>query len=140
MKEKIMRLIADELGVEFGEKFYMKNSEFQYKLERDGFYYSDKNYERWNRILLEDLINNNEYVIKKPWVPKVGEPFYSIMLSGEIEKIVSCGISRNVLCVLAMGGIWRTREEAEAHKEEFLDRLDRIMKGELVVKFEEVEK
>lgn len=68
MKEKIMKLIADELGVEFGEKFYMKNSEFQYKLERDGFYYSDKNYERWNRMLLEDLLNRMDDVIKKPWI------------------------------------------------------------------------
>lgn len=41
MKEKIMKLIADELGVEFGEVFkHMEYKKLIFKIEKDGVYYS----------------------------------------------------------------------------------------------------
>ena len=140
MKDKIIKMIADEIGVEFGEEFYINGYDFQYKLEKDGLYYSHKDCERWNSLGIDTLLDRMDVVVKKPWIPNVEEQFYKIDLSGKIDKYFMLNMGVNVLCVYTLGGIWRTREEAESHRDEFINRLDRIMKGELVVKFEEVYK
>lgn len=137
MKEKIIKMIADEIGVEFGEVFYINGYDFQYKLEKDGLYYSHKDSERWNSLGIDTLLDRMDVVVKKPWIPKDGEECVVIGRKGNVlTRYYSHDIG--VVYTFILGGIYKTEKEAEAHREEFIDRLDRIMKGELVVKFEEV--
>lgn len=139
MKEKIIKMIADEIGVEFGEVFCINGYDFQYKLEKDGLYYSHKDCERWNSLGIDTLLDKMDVVEKKKWIPKDGEECFVIQYDGifydEFEVDSISYVSKFIL-----GGIYKTEKEAEARREEFIDRIDRIMKGELVVKFEEVEK
>lgn len=138
MSKNLMPEIAKLLGVEMGEAFYINDH-----LGRRVCAYSDNNlfkigdlallhlnntdgcFEGTDRdqIILVKLLVGLLTIEKLPWEPKEDEQFYRPNI---IYKAVSNGLwsgSTLEYSLKALGMIYRTREEAEAHLAEDYERL-----------------
>ena len=124
--------IAKMLGVEIGEKFLIDNvviTEGCYCYFSDTellFHIPDKKPDYAQYRPLADLIYGDKKIIKLPYEPKEGEKYYFIILTDNKPTVNYTLWHSNYLghwegkyC----GNIFRTAEEAEAHKYEIYKKL-----------------
>lgn len=126
MAKNLMPELAKLLGVEIGEKFIIENAEhnLQVVLVADGLHVTKDDFlGSSNSKLLQNVLCGLFGVKKLPWEPKEGEQFYrpNIML----KKVSNALWSGSTLeySLKALGMIYRSREEAEAHFAEDYQRL-----------------
>lgn len=127
-----MKEVAKILGVEIGEEFSVTKSGYTYRLTESGMEtismggisLGGKRIETSGYMLCE-LLAGRKTIIKKPWRPKYGEQYWC--------ATTYCGASfcewqdrMSDLAYYAVGNCFRTKEEAEAHEEEVLARLEKI--------------
>lgn len=114
-----MAEVAKILGVELDEEFEARG--YTYKLTNDGLVCTmfpqkdEEDYEHMLRVIL-----TGKYPIKrKPWKPRVGEQFYFIDMDGK-SCCLTCGYNNSSLNLYKIGNCYRTREEAEANTEKWV--------------------
>lgn len=113
--------VAKMLGVEIGEKFKIKNS-----------FYTDTYWFEWwgiaqtikpngsNDDLLNSLLNGNEEIVKLPFKPKDGEPYWfwcsPIGGGGELSKVYCRFGGDSLMCreCYMLGNCYRTEQECLA--------------------------
>lgn len=139
MSKNHMEEVAHMLGVELGEEFNISDDMYNpYVITERGLLdcYRDK-----CPIVLNGLIKGSKKIIKKPWFPKDGENIFYIYVEDDGEIWDDKFHSDDLYSVanLALGWVFKTREEAEAHKEEIMRQKERILKGELRADLVEVE-
>lgn len=127
MGKNLMPDVAKLLGVELGEEFIIENKDRKETvvLAMDGFHVIQPN----NVVgpdhgkLLSKVLQGLYEVKKKPWEPKEGEQFYrpNIMLK-KVSNVLWSG-STLEYSLKALGMIYRSREEAEAHLAEDYEKL-----------------
>lgn len=127
MAKNFMPEIAKMLGVELGEEFIIENKDHKETvvLAADGFHVIQPN----NVVgpdhgkLLSKVLQGLYKIKKKPWEPKYKETYYRPNI---IYKRVSDVLWRGSALdysLKALGMIYRTREEAEAHLAKDYERL-----------------
>lgn len=127
MNRNLMPEVARLLGVELGEEFIIENADRKENvvLAADGLHVIQPN----NVVgpdhgkLLSKVLQGLYELKKKPWEPKEDEPYYrpNIMYK-EVSDTKWRGGTFGY-CLKALGMIYRSREEAEAHFAEDYERL-----------------
>lgn len=127
MTKNLMPKVAELLGVEIGEEFIIENKDRKETvvLAADGFHVIQPNDVLGpdHGKLLSKVLQGLFEVKKRPWEPKYKEPYYRPNI---IYKDVSDTIWRGGTfdySLKALGMIYRSREEAEAHFAEDYERL-----------------
>lgn len=142
MSKNHMEEAAHMLGVELGEEFEIEGRKWNpYRITESGLIDCGGSND-WELFLY--LLSGSEEIIKKekPWMPKDGESVFYIDIEGdgEVWEDEFCFDGFYSVSNLALGWVFKTREEAEAHKEEIMRQKERILKGELRAELVEVQK
>ena len=122
-----MKQVAEILGVGFGEEFKVKGcGDELYTITEDGLYNDEK---MSYNLLLFDILKGDLQIITHPWKPKEGESGYYISPNGELFRMgdINFCYARDLLFVYH-GLIYRTEEEALAHKDETMRKWDEMKK------------
>nr|DAG86119.1 MAG TPA: Dynactin subunit 1 Protein [Caudoviricetes sp.] len=141
LEQKILMALREEIGVDIGEKFDLyENGEKQWtcKFEGTGFFceIDDEFYksEIWKNI----AYNFCRYTFKRiPFIPRYSEEYFYLYtgnLSGEplfdeveLRRWVSSDFDHGML---ALGNVFRTREEALNSRDKLIERLNELLKEE----------
>ena len=132
MSKNLIPEIINLLGVELEEAFKIRRPD--YEVCENGIYaffegegLMKKNeqgeFDSNSSIEFEDLCLGNYEVVKLPWEPKEGEIYYyPAVYSREIHSVKWCDITADYT-LKALGMVYRTHEEAEAHFAEDYEKL-----------------
>lgn len=127
MSMNYMADVAKLLGVELGEEFNLVDKDGKpaaynpFHIEAGGVMdcYGDNIPHH-----LESLLIGTFEIVKKPWKPKEKEIYYSICMDGSIEMTEFWpSIVEDALSIRA-GNFFKTREEAEANVDKFLEYIN----------------
>lgn len=133
MAKNLIPLMAKMLGVEIGEKFMIRQNKYIFEdsifmLDKDNGLLQvldDGNFDDENAVLYYVLSGKIE-IIKLPWEPKYGEIYWTIFFISDgkpfVDRLVWSGDSVD-FSKKALGIVYRTEEEAEAHFAEDYMRL-----------------
>jgi ribosomal protein L21E len=141
LEQKILTALREEIGVEIGEEFDVyKNGKNQWtcKFEKNEFT-RKVNDEFQETGLWKSIVGDfgGHRFKKKPFVPKYGEDYF--FLAPEYDK--SKGLNFRALQstwidssiddgMLAVGNIFRTKEEALKRRDKLLEKPNELSKGE----------
>ena len=128
MSKNLILEVANLLGVETGEKFMIRQN--KYIFEDSTFMFDktngllhvldDGNFDDANAVLYYGLSGKVE-ITKLPWEPKAREVYWTMMFASDekpsANRLTWSGDSID-FTKKALGMIYRTKEEAEAHLEE----------------------
>ena len=126
MNKNLMPEVAALLGVEIGEKFIIENAEhnLQVVLVADGLHVTKDDFlGSSNSKLLQNVLCGLFEVKKLPWEPKHGERYYCPCVQSRSVGSFSWANYSLDYAIKALGMVYRTREEAEAHFAEDYQRL-----------------
>ena len=125
--------VAKMLGVEIGERFTIKEYEgLTYYFTENALMLNHPNYSSFPAYRdLADLIYGISKIVKIPFEPKMGDKYYAITWSrNENNEICEPTISSIIwngdmvdYAGKAIGNVFRTEAEAEAHKYEIYEKL-----------------
>lgn len=131
LKEEVMKMLMDRIGV-------AENEEFETRLA-SGEYFNNKFYEgklltknskgEWHDNSMWDVFIKyfDVYEFKViPFKPKIGDKYWWVEVDGKVCSDISERGCTFDCMAMAIGNCFRTKESAEAHKEEIL----KILKGE----------
>ena len=110
-----MKEVAEMLGVELKEEFYLKKGCFKYKLVKSGLLFKDGGWYDAS-ITLAELLSGEKEI---EWRPKYGEEYY--YPSFEYSRGADWHIWRNDeqdIRIKKIIGIYKTREEAQEKAKE----------------------
>ena len=127
MAKNCMAAVAKLLGVELGEEFIIENADRKETvvLAMDGFHVIQPN----NVVgpdhgkLLSKVLQGLYEVKKIPWEPKKDERYYIPSVSNQCVQKYFWHEYTLDFAMKALGMIYRTKEEAEAHLAEDYERL-----------------
>ena len=127
MAKNCMADVAKLLGVELGEEFIIENADRKETvvLAADGFHVIQPN----NVLgpdhgkLLSKVLQGLYEVKKKPWVPKCNEYYYCPSVRQIGVSYVKWWGDIIDYALKALGMVYKTKEEAEAHLAEDYERL-----------------
>ena len=127
MAKNCMAAVAKMLGVELGEEFIIENKDRKETvvLAADGFHVIQPN----NVVgpdhgkLLSKVLQGLYEVKKIPWEPKFGEVFYFPHISDKAVIAAPWVGELFDYTLKALGMVYRTQEEAEAHFSKDYERL-----------------
>jgi hypothetical protein len=108
-KMNYMKKVANMLGVELGEEFYLKKGNFKYKLVQSGLLFKDGGWYNASITLVELLSGEKEI----EWKPKDGEQcwfIYADIQEPQFETFSDTAYHDNIL--LSRGLITKTKEDA----------------------------
>lgn len=134
--ESLYPWIADMLGVELGEEFEIEDKlfceDFVFRLTEFGLDYKQPDDEYWRsgdfaHHRMCDLLGGCSKIIKLPFRPRLNDEFWKpvVSIDAEVAKVggdVWIGSTCD-LALLALGMVYRTKEDAEAHLAEDYKRL-----------------
>lgn len=141
LERKILTALREEIGVEIGEEFDVyENGEKQWtcKFEENGFYRTtdESSYESgiWKTIVSK--FHGYKFK-KKPFIPQIYKNYWHIEIrysangdkSLDVRKSVWLGILFDY-GMLALGNVFRTKEEALKSEDKLLERLNELLKDE----------
>lgn len=141
MEQKILKALREEIGVEVGEEFYVyENGRKQWtcKFEENGFY-RKVNDEFQESGLWKSIVGDfGGYRFKrKPFVPQDGEKYWHFVLRNSLNGNKSLDVLENVWDSLlsdygrlALGNVFRSKEEALKGEDKLLERLNELLKEE----------
>lgn len=145
LEQKILKVLRAEIGVDIGEEFDVyDNGEKQWtcKFDKNGFFHVI-NDEFYKSGVWKDIVYNFcRYTFKrKPFVPQDGEKYWHFEIRGSLNGNKSLDILENVwdsllfdYGMLALGNVFRNREEAIKGEDKLLERLNELLKGEWIWK------
>lgn len=134
MSNNLMPEIMKMLGVEYGEAFKIRRPDYEVCekgiyafLEGEGLTKKNKQgvFDSNSSIEFEDLCLGNYEIVKLPWEPQCGEVYYwpsTIRQEVRIECFNWRGDAFD-LAMKALGMVYKTKKEAQAHFAEDYERL-----------------
>lgn len=143
LEQKILEVLREEIGVAEGEEFdvYKKgNMLWRCKFERDRFFckghYEFQKAEVWKNI----IANFHEYTFKrKPFIPDYEEKYVFLFLIYDRNNNIKVDVATtkwvgNIMNygMLALGNVFRSKEEALGKKDKLLERLNELLKEEQI--------
>lgn len=129
LREEIVELLMKRIGVVENEEFKGKGINGKYHTFK--FAYGElfiKYNDKWHNTMLGGFIEDFEdYEFKViPFKPKIGDKYWWVEVDGKVCSDISERGCTFDCMAMAIGNCFRTKESAEAHKEEIL----KILKGE----------
>lgn len=129
LREEIVELLMERIGVVENEEF--KGKGINGKYHNFKFAYGElfiKYNDKWHNTMLGGFIEDFEdYEFKViPFKPKIGDKYWWVEVDGKVCSDISERGCTFDCMAMAIGNCFRTKELAEAHKEEIL----KILKGE----------
>lgn len=142
MEQKILEVLREEIGVEIGEEFDVyENGEKQWtcKFEETGFSHEIDDEFRESGFWKQIVCKFHSYQFKKkPFVPEYGKDFFLLVEERDennniifvekrsvwVDSTVDCGM-------LALGNVFRSKEEALENKDKVLEKLEKLRRGEV---------
>ena len=127
MAKNFMAAVAKLLGVELGEEFIIENADRKeiVLLAMDGFHVIQPNnvLSPDHGKLLSKVLQGLYEIKKKPWEPKYKEYYYCPSITQRrVIEFLWLGDTRDY-AMKAIGMVYRTKEEAEAHFAEDYEKL-----------------
>lgn len=127
MSKNLMPEVAKLLGVEIGEEFIIQNADRKETvvIAMDGFHVIQPNdiLGPDHGKLLSKVLQGLYEVKKKPWEPTFDERYYVPSVSNKCVQEYFWKEYTMDFAMKALGMVYRTREEAEAHFAEDYQRL-----------------
>ena len=127
MAKNCMAAVAKLLGVELGEEFIIENADRKETvvLSADGFHVIQPNdiLGPDHGKLLSKVLQGLYEVKKIPWEPKKDERYYIPSVSSQCVQKYFWHEYTLDFAMKALGMIYRTKEEAEAHLAEDYEKL-----------------
>lgn len=141
LEQKILEVLREEIGVNIGEEFELcRHGEKSWtcKFEKNGFFCKTDG-DFYKSEVWKDIIGNfYEYSFKrKPFIPQEYENYWHVDIrhSGNLDE--SLDVTESVWVgilfdygMLALGNVFRTREEAIKSEDKLLERLNELLKDE----------
>lgn len=130
LKEEVMELLMKRIGVAEGEEFEAKSTfggYLKYKFLNGNMLRLDD--EKWTENYWWDVFVKYFYEYKfklKAFTPNNGGRYWYVRMDGVLQNTLFDNSLMIDILNRAMGNCFRTKESAEAHKEEIL----KILKGE----------
>ena len=86
-----MKQVAQMLGVEIGEIFYIKNRYYKYRLTEKSIEYYDGLNQQWSNCyyIILGLLNGDDEIIKKPILDDVERKYLSNVIKPFRKQVVS---------------------------------------------------
>ena len=86
-----MEQVAQMLGVELDEEFYIKGIDYKRKLTKDGLFSYYKEDQTWHksRIVLCDILTGELEIIKKPILDEVEKEYLSNVIKPFRDSVIS---------------------------------------------------
>lgn len=131
LKEEVMELLMKRIGVVEDEEFKASTVDgacATYKISKGKLLFKNLS-EEWNETerWVNFIKDFEEYEFEvKPFNPNNGSRYWYVNMSGELQETTFNDSWMIDVLNRAMGNCFRTKESAEAHKEEIL----KILKGE----------
>ena len=134
MNKNYMQEIAKMLGVEFEEKFYIRdennirtsgNRDSIYHFDEDGFF--DENNEQ-RLYMLYCLLTGDCTIEKMPWKPKNNDIYWYINIDGDLYRTMFLCDNEYDLMFYKSGNCFKSKEDAERNRKRILKELDGIRK------------
>lgn len=132
MAKNLMPEVAKLLGVKIGEQFRLHNVERDVTLE-NLYYLNEENglmciqYDDgrtlYSPYVINSILTGNYEIIKLPWEPKNGEPYFFPQLYSKRVDCTTWVGSAGDYALKALGIVYRTREEASEHFAEDYEKL-----------------
>lgn len=129
-----MQQIADMLGVELGEVFYIKQGEHNIKfiLSKDGLHQvvcidGKETCGILSHRIFGKILTGEAKIIKRPWKPNLGETYYKVYTRADGSLNVGWERWLNLCCDLAywkVGNCFRTQEEAELKGKQIIEQIE----------------
>ena len=141
MEQKILTALREEIGVEIGEEFDVYENgvkRWTCKFEEIEFFHKiDDEFHR-SGVWKDIVYNFCRYTFKKnPFVPQDGEKYWHFGIRVSLNGNKSLDVLENVwdsllfdYGMLALGNVFRNREEAIKGEDKLLERLNELLKGE----------
>lgn len=120
--ENLMPKVAELLGVEIGEEFGIKGSDYSFKFTTKGLYSRRGNADWYGTGMLKGLLNGEYEIIKKPWKPTNGEPFYYVLFDGDVLEDQYSDCNTRDITLYKTGNCFKTCVEITPEK------IDKFMK------------
>lgn len=142
MEQKILEVLREEIGVEIGEKFDVYENgvkRWTCKFEENGHLTRYKKCKFSESFIWKYWIFHfDKYVFKKkPFMPQNGEEYFCLYIKPTSSgvKYLDAGVAVwNGISfdygMLALGNVFRTREEAIKSEDKLLERLNELLKEE----------
>lgn len=120
--ENKMAKVAEILGIEMGEKFKIQYpngdiSDCYYHFTESGIYGDDHSIV--SRFLL-NLVIGNYTILKNPWKPSIGKPYWVVHPDGYVYNMVYSGCHEDK-AYYKLGNCYRTKEEAETNRDKWIE-------------------
>ena len=136
MSKNLISEIAKLLGVEMEEAFKIRRPAYEVCekgiyafFENEGLMKKNKQgeFDSNSSIEFEDLCLGNYEIVKLPWEPKYGEPFYTYILNDVhnewlVELLFWFG-TPSQLAIKQLGMVFKTIEDAEKALPEFYEKM-----------------
>ena len=129
MAKNLMPEVAKLLGVEIGEVFRLKNSNsrWRFKFAEDVLLGKFNNFE-WSPAynVLDEILDGTFEIVKLQWEPKERDVYWTMTFYSDGKPFVEDFVWYGDIfdCAKkALGIVYRTKAEAEAHLEEDYKRL-----------------
>lgn len=145
LEQKILTVLREEIGVEIGEEFEVYQSgerQWTCRFDKNGF---ARITDKGNSVSFDEswvwkyiVSNFHKYKFKKkPFVPQNGEKYWHFEIRNSLNGNKFLDVLENVwnsllfdYGMLALGNVFRTREEAIKGEDKLLERLNELLKEE----------
>lgn len=125
--------IAEMLDVKLEEEFYLYeplyksvDNHFRYKLNSCGLFCYNAESDKWGKVpnVLIDIIMGTYEVVKRRWMPLIGEKYYFITNDGEVSCTTFDESDINAYR-LRLGNFFRIEGNAKANVEHWMEFISR---------------
>lgn len=121
--ENKMEEVAKMFGVEIGEKFKIQYisgsiSDCYYYFTENGIYGDEIGRSYGSQFLLNLLIGDYT-ILKNPWKPSIGKPYWVVHPDGYVYNIIYSGCHEDN-AYYKLGNFYPNKEEAEANREKWV--------------------
>lgn len=112
-----MKQVAEMLGVKIGDYLEITQNEGTFLIMNDGLYHLQTG--TMCPEVLSNVLTGKVCIKRPPWKPKYDESYYAIDTDGGVEHEI-WGDDSIDMNYYKLGNCYRTPEEAEAHRAEWV--------------------
>lgn len=142
LEQKILEVLREKIGVDIGEEFdvYKKgNMLWRCKFEENGFFCRGWDEFQKSGVWKDLIVNFHDYTFKrKPFIPEYKEDYFFLAIEYDENKNIKFRVLHNTwgdyteeYGMLALGNVFRSKEEAFGNKNKLAEKLEKLRKGEV---------
>ena len=122
--ENYIEKVEKMFGLELYEEFEVNNWSSKYRFSENGLQWYDFDNKKWENVeecVLNELLIGTSEIVRKPWIPKDGDDYFTFVDGFEIQKF-QCHYDISDAESILLKNCFKTKEEAEAHKDDIKEQ------------------